>query len=770
MTLDRFFILLCLSFLPLLWLPKFALLPAIGLITLMMFWFGIKHQFLPFLLSLFMLISYWQIFNIANQAQNITAYKSKQTINITKILKQQEYETAIGELENGQHIFLNWQSKTPLSFDTKYQAEINLRPISARSNMGNFDRQRWYFANHINGIATIRKAELLRADGQPFRTQWLQHAYQQTERLDTQGLLLALAFGERAWLKTSHWQLFQQTTTAHLIAISGLHITLAFGFGFWIAKIWQWLLLRSRFHRKKFGRIIGFSYLFPRLIGFLFAFSYCYLAGFAIPTMRALLAISFILICQFSRKHYTKSQLWWRIVAILLILDPITVLSDSFWLSILAVASLIIWYRHFPIAQFKWLFPEKCNKSFFKPILGLFHLQTGIFFLFSPVQFFFFEGYSPLGFIANLLIVPFYSFILIPIILFTLLTDNLFHTWNIADYLAQASLWLIEPLSHSWITLSKQNQWHILAFNALILLLIYTKNQTKSWQFFTKNFAITMSVYSIGLIPSYTNNAPEWITFDIGQGLAQALVYQDTSGQKQAIFYDTGASWGEGIQRNSMMNLEVLPYLKRNNINVKAVFISHDDNDHSGGVEDLLKAFPNAEFYSSGQTAYAGKIPESCLAGKTWQFGTFSLSAISPEKTVNRAENQHSCILLVEIDRLKLLFAGDAGVEQERLFAHQVWKIDFLQAGHHGSKTSTGETLLSITQPEVAIISVGRWNPWKMPHTAVLERLQKHQVEILDTSKTGMVKVIFNDGKWQIKTSRTLGSAWYQGYFSNLKY
>lgn len=763
---DRFFILLCLSFLPILWIPESALLPATILAGLIMLWFSIKRQILPFLFGLIMLLSYGQIFEIANQAKNFTAYKDKQAVEITKILKQQEYETAIGKLADGSQIYLNWQAKTPLSLHATYLVELNPRPISARSNIGNFDRQRWYFANHIDGIATTRKAEISPENDLPFRTRWLNHAYQQAENLGTQGLLLALAFGERAWLKTDHWQLFQQTTTAHLIAISGLHIALAFGFGFWFAKIGQWLWLRLGTFRYSFRQKIGFSYLFPRLIGFCFAFSYSYLAGFAIPTVRALFAISFILLCQFARMHYTSSQLWWRIVAILLILDPITILSDSFWLSILAVASLILWYRYFPLSQFEWLIPEKLNKPFFKPILGLLHLQTGIFFLFSPVQFFFFEGYSPLGFIANLLIVPLYSFVLVPTILFTLLTDNLLHTWHIADYLAQFSLWLIEPLSHSWITLSKQNQWHLLVLNALFLVMLYIKNQHKSWQFIVKNVAVLVSIYSVGLFFFQIENKTEWITFDIGQGLAQALIYQDTSGQKQAVFYDTGASWGEGSQRNSMMNLEILPYLKRNNIAVKAVFISHDDNDHAGGVEDLLKAFPEAEFYSSGQTAYAGKTPEPCIAGKTWQFGEFQLSAIFPEKISPRAENQHSCVLLVEIDRLKLLFTGDAGVEQERLFAHLAGKIDFLQAGHHGSKTSTGETLLSITQPEVAIISVGRWNPWKMPHTSVVERLQKHQVQILDTSKTGMIKVIFKEGKWQIETSRTQSSAWYQGYFN----
>ena len=641
MTLDRFFILLCLSFLPILWLPQQALLSVMLFATLLMLYFGFKRQIFPFMLGLAMLLSYGQVLNIANQAENFTAYKSSQPIEIVKILKQQDYQTAIGRLTSGQNIYLNWQAKTPLQLNAVYQAEFNLRPISGRSNIGNFDRQRWYFANHIDGLATIRKAELIDQTNLPFRTRWLNRTYEQTQSLATQGLLLALAFGERAWLKSEHWQIFQQTTTAHLIAISGLHIALAFGFGFWFAKLGQWLMLRTKC-RYDFVQQISFSYLLPHLMGFAFALSYSYLAGFTIPTVRAIVAISLVLLCQFARRHYTPSQFWWRIVAILLILDPITVLSDSFWLSILAVASLILWYRYFPLKQFEWLIPHWLNRPFFKPILSLLHLQTGIFFLFSPVQFFFFEGYSPLGFVANLLIVPFYSLVLVPIILFTLLTDNLLHTWQLADWLAQFSLWLIEPLSHSWITLSLQNQWHLLAFNVLILVGIYAKSWMKSWQFFAKFSTILASIYLAGLCYLKKDHYIEWVTFDIGQGLAQALIYQDTSGQKQAIFYDTGASWGEGSQRNSMANLEVLPYLKRNNIQIKAIFISHDDNDHSGGVAELLAEYPKAQLFSSGQTAYAQRISEPCVAGREWLFDSIKLTAIFPEQITKRAENQHS--------------------------------------------------------------------------------------------------------------------------------
>ena len=87
-----------------------------------------------------MLLSYGQVLKIANQAENFTAYKSIQPIEIIKILKQQEYQTAVGQLTSGQKIYLNWQAKTPLQLNATYQVELNLRPISGRSNIGNFDQ------------------------------------------------------------------------------------------------------------------------------------------------------------------------------------------------------------------------------------------------------------------------------------------------------------------------------------------------------------------------------------------------------------------------------------------------------------------------------------------------------------------------------------------------------------------------------------------------------------------------------------------------------
>lgn len=534
MTLDRLIYCFVISLLPILFLPFPALIGG-GIVAGLVILFGLyRRNVYCLILGGGILYAYLLVVGKSNEADNISPQKTQEVIQIVQILKQQEYQTAIAKRINGERLYVTWQSSEPLLLNAHYQAELTIRPISARLNIGNFDRQKWYFAQHIIATASLKAAQKLSNHHFSLRTSWLYRAKQQTDHLPTQGLLLALAFGERAWLLQQHWQIFQQTTTAHLIAISGLHIALAMAFGFWFTKGVQWIFLRFRL-----AAYFAYSYLFPRLSGFGFAFGYSFLAGFSIPTLRALLAISLVLLCQWLRKHYTPAQFWWRVVALLLLCDPLSLLSDSFWLSILAVATLIFWYRYFPLK--KW-FHGRCKNlpKIHRLWLSLLHLQIGIWLVFSPIQFFFFDGTSPYALPANLLIVPLYSFILVPIIFISLLTDNLFNSWQLADWIAQASLVLIEPFSHDWIYLSQGQQWLWLTINLLILLFLFNWIERKPWRFYLGAFLGTLLLNIGYLLWQQIKPTPliQWIHFDVGQGLAMAFIYRE-EGRKSAVFYDT---------------------------------------------------------------------------------------------------------------------------------------------------------------------------------------------------------------------------------------
>ncbi|AUI67150.1 MULTISPECIES: DNA internalization-related competence protein ComEC/Rec2 [Glaesserella] len=756
MSVDRFCFALFVGLLPLMWLPFSWLLYGVVISLVVAFWGLVRSQAMLLLLGGILAVSYSHIFYLAKDQKQRTAFKVQEQIEVTQILKQQDYQTAIVKRSNGEQLYANWQSDTPLILNAIYQAELLIKPLSARLNDGNFDRQRWYLAQGISDIVTIKNAKQV-SEQLNLRTHWLYRMKQQTEPFVTQGLLLALAFGERAWLSQEHWAIFQQTTTAHLIAISGSHIVLVYLLAFWIAKMGQWVLLRFRLLQA-----VGFSLYFARAVGWLSALGYSYLAGFQIPTVRAMVAISLLLLIQFARRHYTPWQLWLRGVVLLIVLDPLTLLSDSFWLSVLAVASLIIWYQHFPLKR--WDFVKNLQYRSVRLLLELFHLQLGIWLVFSPIQLSFFDGTSPFALVANMIVVPLYSFIVIPLILFSLLTDNLLQTWWLCHYIAEWGIHLIEPLSHHWIDLSYEHQWVLVCANLLILFSLYTFLQRLSFAYWLATILVPFTLWIGFYLQKEINKPPlvKWVNFDVGQGLAMGLIYQQ-QGKAKAVLYDTGVAW----QGGSMAELEILPYLHRNGIDVEAIVVSHDDKDHAGGVLPLLQAYPKARLILSGKNQYNENIAEPCIAGNQWQFGKFKLEAIYPMQLVERAKNEHSCVLLVSIGQYKLLLTGDSGVAEERQYVQQVGKIDFLQVGHHGSKTSTSQTLLAHTQPTWAIISAGRWNPWEMPNSQVTQRLEQYQVQWLNTAKVGMIQVDFYENNYKIAVARDRLNPWYQQLFGN---
>lgn len=753
MNLDRICYFTVLSLLPLLCLPEKWLWVGIvwGSGTAMIaLW---RRQVFLLLCCLLIGFHYGRIMYFAENLYAQSAYTSHENIRIIQILKDNEYRAAIAQRQNGQKIYLIWQSEKPLHLH-EYHAELRLRPISARLNSGNFNRQRWLIAQGISATATVKQATLLDMQSVGWRETWLERTKRATDGLPTQGLILALAFGERAWMETSHWQIFQQTTTAHLIAISGLHIALAFGVGFWSAKVLLWCGRRAAL------QAVQNPHFFAMAIGFVFAWGYSFLAGFSFPTLRAIFAISIVIACRALRIHYTPWQYWWRVVTLLILLDPFALLSDSFWLSVSAVATLIFWYRHFPLRAFERIYLWQKSAFWKRFIASLLHLQLGITLCFLPVQLFFFEGNSPHAFLANLLTVPLYSIVIVPLILFSLLSDNLLNSWQWVDWLIFQNLDYLTPLAGQWHSLSQEQQWHWLCVDLFVLALLYFRHHLRIY--FSTLVVLVCGIHQSYLLPMKWLPQPnvEWVNFDVGQGLAMAFVYREAE-RKYAVLYDTGASW----QGGSMAELEIIPYLKRDNITPIALIVSHEDNDHAGGVVPILREFPAIRLILSGRNRDNDQPFEDCITGQNWTFGGLRLKAVYPTKLAEQAENEHSCVILAEIGDYRVLLTGDSGVQQERQFSHWIGKIDFLQVGHHGSKTSTSYTLLAQTLPNWAIISASRFNPWKMPSLSVTSRLDEFGIKWLNTAKQGMVRVRFYPESYEIQTERDGWQPWYSGYF-----
>lgn len=688
-----------------------------------------------------------KVLNLSQANLNLPS-KFQSEIFVEKIYHNQKFITiqAIAILpthKNPQKIYLNWRGESPPNLGETFQGILKLHPVSARLNFNGFNRSQWLFAQGITATGSITNPQLIKTSSN-LRTNLLSHSRQLTNHLSQQGLLLALGFGERAWLDPAVQNIFQRTNTSHLIAISGLHIGLAFLLGMWLAKYLSFLLPTHL--------IYGAT---PRWIGLMVACIYAWLAGGAIPTLRAICALELVLLIQHQRYRLSPYNYFLIVIAILLIFDPLMILSTSFWLSAGAVASLLLWYRIYPLNYLSWRgnpLPKICQW-----LWGLIHLQLGLLLIFTPVQAFLFNGFSLMALPLNLITVPIFSFLLVPLVLLAIFSKSS-TLWLIANHLAQMVVNFLSLNTDFFVDLSNSQVY-------LISLLCWGGLLIIKWR---KNIFLAVSIIllSLGLWQSWNYlNAYKTLwqsyMFDVGQGLAILLVKN-----KQGILYDTGASWRGG----SMAQLEILPFLKREGIQLDYIILSHDDLDHAGGLMDLLKSLPPPKAIISPspyqQHKLSNRFPKlywkRCQAGYSLNWQGLTLKMLAPQiSDPRKAGNDQSCVILVKDSLPRLLLMGDAPQGVEKNLMADLPTVDILQVGHHGSTTSSNVAFLRQISPKLALVSASRWNHWNLPKPVIRKRFQQLQIPLLNTGEVGGIKVNFQRDSFQVLSARHDLSPWY---------
>ncbi|MGL4859720.1 MAG: DNA internalization-related competence protein ComEC/Rec2, partial [Enterobacteriaceae bacterium] len=399
-----------------------------------------------------------------------------------------------------------------------------------RLNEGGFDRQRWSIAQ---GQVLTGKVLSTRQQTRDisWRQRWANGIAANLVPLPMQDVIWALAMGERSLMSEPHRVLLQQTGTAHLMAISGLHISLAALFG------WSLLRLLQGCLPQKF-----MTPLLPLLGSLLMGWGYVWLSGANPPALRAGMALLFWSLMRLSGTNYSAWQLWLRGIAVLLLVDPFCLLSDSFWLSCGAVAGLIFWYQWLPL-------PHALQKGLRWLPLRWLHLQTGIFLLLAPLQVLLFQGVSGGALIANLWAVPLVSLLCVPLILLALMSNAIpvlgAALWWLADLTLQLTFYPLPWFAKGWYSVSQ-----LLLPLALSGWLLIPALRLQWWRSQTLSL---LSVMLLLLWPRWRSADPVWrvTMLDVGHGLSMVI---ERNGH--AIVYDTGNAWPGG----SMAQLEILPY------------------------------------------------------------------------------------------------------------------------------------------------------------------------------------------------------------------
>nr|WP_261108424.1 ComEC family protein [Serratia liquefaciens] len=629
-----------------------------------------------------------------------------------------------------------WQPKEqPLCAGQRWQMQLRLRPVHGNLNEGGFDSQRWAISQRQPLTAQVKSAILL-DPACSWRQRIIRHAENNIGTVRYQAVLLALAFGERGALEPSLRSLMLKTGIAHLMAISGLHVAMV--------AILIWSLLRVIQFWLPAHRI---GYRFPLIASWLGALGYIWLAGAHPPAVRTGLALTLWMLLRIRGIHCSSWQVWLWCIGLILICDPLAVLSDSFWLSATAVLCLIFWFEWVPLS------PRFRVGWYWAPLRWL-HIQFGITLLLVPMQAGLFLGLSMTSIPANLWAVPLVSLVTVPLILlavvlgiFPPLSTGL---WWAADL---TLAWVFTPLHYL------QNGWLDLGAASLVvsimgwLMVIFWRFH---WWLRYVSVLVTLAVCCLlwrEKAPSY-----RWRVdmLDIGHGLAMVV---EKNGR--AILYDTGPRWGTG----SAATRNIVPFLNWRGLPVDQIVISHDHLDHIGGLEELQQAFPLATVRSP--RLGAGHLP--CVAGESWQWQSLQFQVLWPPKAVKTAGNDDSCVIRIDDGKYSLLLTGDAEKRSEaQLVRHQrhLLRATILQVPHHGSKTSSTPPFLRAVAPEAAIASASRYNKWRLPAVKVVARYRENGIIWRDTSRSGQLSVLFFDNDWQIKGFREqIMPRWYHQRF-----
>ena len=629
---------------------------------------------------------------------------------------------------------LGWYGGPPVQAGTRWRLSARLKRPHGFANPGGFDYQAWLFRRGLDATGYVvddpaRGGGAWRLDdAAPAGRLWgpalgsrLREALR--ARLDRMladrpfaPMIAALLVGDRHRIDAAQWEVLQGTGVSHLVAISGLHIGLATLWGFWLCA--GLARLAGQHPRRWPAQSLG------ALGGLLCAGTYAALAGFALPTQRALIMAAVAMLAPLLRRRMRAGTGIGVALCAVLVLDPLAARGADSWLSFVAVAALL-----FGLAGFR----ERIASS----MLRAQWLVTAA--LALPLLVFFgqFPWLSPL---ANLVAVPWVSLVVVPLCLASL--PLLWWPSLAAGALSIAhAAWsgLYAALSWSYHAV-EQPLWNVPADDIAATTLAAAGTL---WLLLPRGMPARWLGALMCLALVYPADANRWllrvVALDVGQGLSVVV-----RTRAHVLLYDTGARFSARFDAGSAV---VVPYLRHAGVaRIDRVILSHDDIDHTGGFASVAHALEIGQV--SGRASATGGHPvTACRAGMHWRWDGVRFDVLHPAAGARYdKENDRSCVLLVRAGKVRVLLPGDIERDAERdLLAAQaasLRSVDVLTVPHHGSRTSSSPAFVRSWRPRYAVYSAGYRNRYFHPHAEVVRRWQQAGAHALHTVDGGAIEFV----------------------------
>nr|WP_283165268.1 DNA internalization-related competence protein ComEC/Rec2 [Shewanella litorisediminis] len=648
-------------------------------------------------------------------------------------------------------IRLNWRTTEQIRPGQLWEFRLAPRSITSPLNEGTFNGQRYLLSRHVGIKARVLDARKVSEAAGP-RGYLLERIGQAISDKPRQALLYPLLTGEQQGIDADTWQRLRQTGTGHLMAISGLHMSV----------LGAWLLLLCRgFLTSVAPRQDRRNLVIAMVVATFGCLLYGLLAGMGIPTRRAFIMLALVVLLTLSRRFASPWERLLYALAAVLFLDPLSPLSAGFWLSFGAIVIMLMILTR-PPAPIDGL-PGRLKHY----LWSLVRLQLALSIGLGGLQLVLFGGVSVHSLWINLLMVPWFSLVAIPLALAGLLFFILLLPFGIsADWAFTPALAALLPLDGllqlsdrlpgAWVSVPEQLIAPLCFATAGAVLLFSPVGRAVKW--------VSASLLLPLLLAVSLKGTPQWQVhlLDVGQGLAVVVFSQD-----KTLVYDTGLAFGESFSHGERT---LLPFLRtKGREQIDMLVLSHEDKDHAGGAAALAKTMPITLLISDTRAgeSIAAKQRMPCRP-RVFAFGQLLVEVLSPTAAPSgRVGNNASCVIAVGDGRSRLLLPGDIEASAEALLLSSGASLaaNVLVAPHHGSLTSSTPAFIARVAPAITLFAAGANNRYGFPKDAVLQRYLSQGSQALTVADTGQISLYLND-EITVKTYRgSLAPFWYNRVF-----
>ncbi|MGE0115186.1 MAG: DNA internalization-related competence protein ComEC/Rec2 [Steroidobacteraceae bacterium] len=626
---------------------------------------------------------------------------------------------------------LTWYSPAvALHAAQRWQVQVRLKRRHGFANPGGYDYEAQLFREGIGATGYVRESIGNRQLGQVTGEYVLKWRAALTEAIaraiphaPMQGVVRGLAVGDQQAISSAAWQVFARTGTSHLMAISGFHIGMVAWVFAWLgsrliywpaAQRWRWTVPDLR-----------------ALFGMSAALGYSLLAGMSVPTQRTLIMLAVYFGAGLLRREVNVWHSFGLALLLVLLIDPFAPLAVGAWLSFGAVAVILL-NQHGRLG----------HGPGWREFL---HIQWVVSLGLVPLLLSSFGSLPLLSPLVNLLAIPLFTAVLVPLVLAGCALLPL-HAGFAGAWLGWVAWGLDQVFAAlQWAAGFSWASWYApqAASWAMVLLVLGTLMMVLPWVWPLRVSGLLCCLPALcWQVPPLPENGFSMTTLDVGQGLSVVIQTRN-----HVLLYDAGPVFQSGRDTGELV---VLPYLRAMGIRqLDMVIASHGDADHVGGLQSVLAGLPVQQVLP-GPSVILPQPHINCQRGQHWQWDGVQFEVLHPgPEHTEQGDNNQSCVLRIAAAGGSALLLGDVEkrIEYELVGSGLIKPSTMVLAAHHGSRSSSTETLVASVQAQWVVFSAGYRNRWGFPKDDIVARWQATGSRPISTIESGAVTATLLPGK-----------------------